>query len=432
MAPSDELLTKGAVELAALLRERAVSSVEVVEAHLRRIEATNEDLAAVVAVAPTALEEARLADAGLARGGEGAFLGVPFTVKDWIEARGLPCAAGQAARVGVVPDEDAPVVARMRRAGAILLGKTNVVDGGGIHPRPNNPHDHARTPGSSSSGEAAVIAAGGSPMGLASDSGGSIRWPAHCCGVAALKPTAGLVPLTGHVPPIGHMSDPRTTIGPLARSARDLEAVLAVIAGEDPGDPSAVPVPPRPSSTVDLRGLRVAWFTDFPGASPTAETVRTVEDAARALTGRGCEVVPAMPPLLEESLPITEAYWARVQSRSFEEWRPPWRSRLTADEIEESRFRWERFTRAMWRFMQRYDAVFSPVAARPAPLHDGWDHLEYLYTLPYSLTRQPAAVVPFGRSPEGLPIGVQIAARAWQDHVALALAIALEDARGPS
>jgi amidase len=425
---TDELLSLGAVELAALLREHTVSSVEVVEAHLRRIEETNAELNAVIALSPNALDDARAADAALARGEYGAFLGVPFTVKDWIEAKGLPCAAGQPARAGFVPEEDAPVVARMRRAGAILLGKTNVTDGGGVHPRPNNPHDSARTPGSSSSGEAAVIAAGGSPIGLASDSGGSIRWPAHCCGVAALKPTTGLVPLTGHVPAIGHISDPRTTIGPMTRSARDLEAVLAVIAGEDAGDPSAVPVPLRASSSVELRGLRVAWFVEFPGASATPETASAVEDAARALAERECKVEPATPPLLEESLPVTEAYWARVQSTSFDEWRPPWRSRLTADEIEESRFRWERFTRAMWRFMERYDAILSPVAARPAPPHEGWDRLDYLYTLPYSLTRQPAAVVPSGRSPEGLPIGVQIAARAWQDHVALTLAVALEDA----
>jgi amidase len=157
--------------------------------------------------------------------------------------------------------------------------------------------------------------------------------------------------------------------------------------------------------------------------------VRTVEDAGHVLSGRGCTVVDEAPPLLEDSLPITESYWARVQSTSFKEWRPPWRSRLSGDEIEEWRFRWERFTRSMWHFMQRYDAVLCPVAARPAPRHDEFDRDEYLYTLPYSLTRQPAVVVPFGVSSDGLPIGVQIAARAWQDHVALALGMALEEAR---
>jgi amidase len=318
----------------------------------------------------------------------------------------------------------------MRAAGAVLVGKTNVNDGGGVHPRPNNPHDVDRTPGMSSAGEAAIIAAYGSPVGLASDSGGSIRWPAHCCGVTALKPTTGRVPLTGHVPPIGHMSDPRTTMGPMARSVRDLECILGVIAGEDGRDPGTVPAPLARSSDLDLRSLRVACFVEMPGASPTPETARTVQEAARALSERGCTVVDEAPALLEESFPITESYWARVQSTSFEEWRPPWRSRLSGDEIEEWRFRWERFTRSMWSFMQRYDAVLSPVAARPAPRHDEWGRDEYLYTLPYSLTRQPAVVVAFGRSPEGLPIGVQLAGRAWQDHVPLALGMALEEARG--
>jgi amidase len=226
------------------------------------------------------------------------------------------------------------------------------------------------------------------------------------------------------------MSDPRTTIGPMARSVRDLECVLAIIAGEDGRDPGTVPAPLTTSSDVDVRSLRLACFTEIPGATPTPETVRTVEAAARALSERGCTVTDEAPPLLEESFPITESYWARVQSMSFEEWRPPWRSRLTGDEIEEWRFRWERFTRSMWAFMQRYDAILSPVAARPAPRHDEWGRDEYLYTVPYSLTRQPAVVVPFGSSSDGLPIGVQIAARAWQDHVALALGKALEEAHG--
>ena len=385
-----------------------MSSVEVVEAHLARIEAVNGDIHAVIQLAPDALDRARAADEALARGRTlGPLHGVPFTAKDWLETEGLVCAAGFPERASYVPKRDAVVVARMREAGAILLGKTNVTDGAPVYPRPNNPRDLSRTPGSSSSGEAAILAAGGSPVGLGSDSGGSIRWPAHCCGVAALKPTTGLVPNTGHFPRIGHMSDPRTTIGPLARSARDLGTVLRVIAGADPGDPGSVPVAVDDPEAVALRGLRVAWFTALPGAEPTRETVATVEEAARVLAGQGCLVTPATPPRLEESLPITEAYWARVQSTSFSRWAPPGPSRLTADEIEQSRFEWERFTRSMARFMQDYDAVLSPTASGPAPAHGTWGREQYLYTLPCSLTRQPAAVVPFSTSREGLPIAIQ-------------------------
>ena len=428
--PLDPLVLS-AVDLAARIRDRSLGAEAVMQAHLSRIAAVNPALNALVQAAPDALDRARAADRVLSEGGAvGPLHGVPFTVKDWIETEDLICASGFAERADHRPSRDAAVVARMRAAGAILLGKTNVTDGAPVYARPNNPRDLARTPGSSSSGEAAIVAAGGSPMGLASDSGGSIRWPAHCCGVAALKPTTGQVPLTGHFPRIGHMSDPRTGIGPMARSARDLGPILAVIAGEDPGDPSSVPFPPGDPASVDLKGLRIAWHVDLPGARPTPETASAVEAAAEALARQGARIVQASPPRLEESMEITLAYWGRVRSAALSRWMPDAPDRLSAGQIEQSIFQWERFARAMSAFMADQDLVLAPVAARPAPLHGPIDRREYLYTLPWSLTRQPVAVVPFGRSSEGLPIGVQIVARPWRDHVALAAAIALEQAAG--
>ena len=222
------LCAASATSLARMIRERDVSSLEVVDAYLARIDDVNPKLNAVVQIAPDARDRARDADAALARGDEvGPLHGVPFTVKDWIEAEGLICAAGFAERAQFVPKRDATVVARMRAAGAILLGKTNVTDGAPVYPRPNNPYDLARSPGGSSSGEAAIIAAGGSPLGLGSDSGGSIRLPAAWCGVAGLRPTSGLVPNTGHFPRIGAMHDPRTAIGPIARRRRRSRARAA-------------------------------------------------------------------------------------------------------------------------------------------------------------------------------------------------------------
>lgn len=428
---NDLLLTAPAVELARMIRAREVSAVEVATTHLRRIGEVNGRLAAVVRLAPDALDQARAIDDGFARGAAmGPLAGVPCTVKDWIEVGGLVCDAGFAHRADYIPPHDAVAVARMRAAGAIILGKTAVTDGAPLHPRPNNPHDTTRTPGSSSSGEAALVASGGSPIGLASDSGGSIRWPAHCCGVAALKPSTGLVPNTGHYPRIGHLSDPRTTIGSLARSARDLELVLRVIAGEHPADPGSVPVALGEAGAVSVRGLRVGWFVAMPGTSPTPETVRAVEAAARALAELGCDVVEVTPPRLEESLPITEHYWARIQSLSFEEWRPPRATPLSAEAIERGRFEWERFSRSMAVFMAGFDAILSPTAARPAPAHGEWGREEYVYTLPWSLTGQPATVVPFSRSPEGLPIAVQVIARRWHDAVAIRLAVELEQLAG--
>jgi len=428
----EDLLAAPATTLARLIRDRQLSSTELVRTHLDRIAEVNPQLHAVVQLASDALDRAGVADDAVVRGEPlGPLHGVPFTAKDWLETEGLICAAGFEERRDFVPKRDAVAVARVRGAGGILLGKTNVVTGDPVYPRPNNPHDLSRTPGSSSSGEAAIIAAGASPFGLGSDSGGSIRWPAHCTGVVGYKPSTGLVPNTGHFPRIGHMSDPRTTIGPLMRSARDLATVLGVIAGADDRDPGAFPIGIGSPSEVRLQDLRIATFTDLPGADPTRETVDAVASAARALEEAGCSVESAVPERLDESMTITRAYWSRVQSIAFGAWTPPGASTLSADQIERSRFEWERFTREMFRFMQGYDAILCPVAPQPAPAHGEWTLDEYLYTLPFSLTRQPAISLPWTHSDAGLPIGVQLAGRPWRDEVIIALATALEAQRGP-
>jgi amidase len=417
-----------------MIARREASSAEVVRAHLERIDRVNPGLHAVVRLAPDALERARRADEALARGeAVGPLHGVPFTVKDWIETADLVCDGGFPESRDHRPQRDATAVARLRTAGAILIAKTNVREGAPLHPRPNNPVDASRTPGSSSSGEAAIVAAGGSPMGLASDSGGSIRWPAHCCGVAGLKPSAGLVPNTGHFPRLGHLSDPRTVIGPLARSAADLEAMLRAIAGEDFIDPGVAPVPLGRASDVDLTVLRVGWFASVDGAEVTADTARMVSAAADALAGLGCAVREIDDPWLlgslKESLAITRAYWARPTSASLSQWSPDRAARLDEEAVERSVFEWERFSRRMSTTMRDYDLLLSPVARRPAPAHDDWDETEYVFTLPYSLSGQPAVVIPFGVSADGLPIGIQLAARRWRDDHALAAAVALEAAR---
>jgi amidase len=356
--------------------------------------------------------------------------GVPFTVKDWIETSDLICAAGFEERRAYVPKRDATVVARLRSAGAILLGKTNVTDGAPVYARPNNPYDLTRTPGGSSSGEAAIIAAGGSPVGIGSDSGGSIRWPAHCCGIAGLKPTNGRVPSTGHFPPIGAMSDPRTTIGPMARHAEDLQLVLGVIGGVDGRDAGTVPMPLGETSSVSMKGLRVAWYTRAPDAAPTVETVAATKAAAAALSDAGAVVTEAMPPRLEEAFDITVSYWRRPESISLNRWVPDKNATLSSEDVERSLFEWDRSRRSMLVFMQDYDLLLCPVADGPAPPHGPVTAEMYRYQLPYSLAGWPVAVVRCGTSPEGLPIGVQAVARPWMDHVAIAAAIQLEEALG--
>lgn len=422
-----ELLALSALDLADTIKSGGASALEVVSAHLDRIDEVNPKIHGVVQISDTAREDARLADAALARGeAVGPLHGVPFTVKDWIETKGLVCDAGHEARRDFVPREDATVVTRMRAAGAILLGKTKTGSTADLHPAPKNPYNPAHTPGASSSGEVATIAAHASPLGLGSDSGGSLRWPAHCCGVATLKPTSGLVPGTGHVPPTIALSDPRTVIGPFARSVDDLAAVLKVIAGEDGRDASTLPVPLGDPVSVSPNSLRVAWFSEFEGAAPDAATLDAIGEAVRAFKACGATITQALPPRIDEAMAITRAYWARPESSSSNRWVPWGKSTLSADEVERSLFEWDRLRRAFTGFMSNFDLVICPTGATAAPTRTDALAEDYVYTLPFSLTGQPVAVVRMGTSAEGLPIGIQVAAKPFRDHIALAGAQVLE------
>lgn len=421
----NELTDASAVALAAAIRGREVSSVEVVTAHVGRIAAVNPRLNAVVQLtADAALAEARDADAALARGRIGGpFQGVPFTVKDVFDVARVVSAVGLEERAAFIPERDATVVARLRAAGAILLGKTNCPPGGAggdtanpVYGTTVNPYDSARTPGGSSGGEAAIIAAGGSPFGIGSDSGGSFRLPAHYCGVAGLKPTFGRVPNTGAYDHPGGLTDPRTQVGPLARSVEDLAPALASIAGPDWRDSSVVPMPLGDPGTVALAGLKVAWYDDDGIASPSPDTARTIRDAARALADAGLLVENARPPAIADSLDITRRYWRSAE--------------LHGAQIEHLMRDWDAFRTGLLVFMERFDAILCAVSDRPALPLGTTDDERFSYTLPFSLTGNPCAVVRAGTSADGLPIGVQIVARPWRDDIALAVAGQIERALG--
>jgi len=427
-----DLVYRSATALARLIGDKEISSREVLEACLARIEAVNGDLNAVAVLSATALAEADTADAALITGDPvGPLHGVPFTVKDWIETEGVVCAAGFDERGDFVPKRDATVVARMRAAGAIMLGKTSVLADSQYYGRVSNPYDLDRSPGASSSGEAAIVAAGGSPLGLGSDSGGSIRVPSHFCGIAGLRPTSGRVPNTGHFPRIGSLSDPRTQIGPLSRHVEDLTLTLPIIAGEDWRDPSVVPMRINDPTAIEVGDLRVAFYTDIQGASATSETLAAVRDAVAVLSDLGAGVTEAQPERLDESLEITRSYWRRQRSVAWNVWQADGESALTADEVERSLFEWDRFRRSLVAFMETTDAIVTPVSSGPAHPHETpYDDSVWVYTLPYSLTGWPCVVVRAGTSPEGLPIGVQIVARPWREDVALAVAQRIEAALG--
>lgn len=436
----DELFYFSAVTLAQGIREREFSSEEVVQAYLQRIEVINPSLNAVVQLsAKQARKDARKADSMQASGQDcGVLHGVPFTVKDWIDTAGLPCTGGDIAFQTRVPLEDATVVARLRQEGAILLGKTNVMVNNPIYGRTNNPYNLDYNTTGSSAGEAALIAAGGSPLGLGSDSGGSIRQPAHACGISGLKPTTGRIPLTGHFPFISALNDPRTTIGPMSRFVEDLAMVLPILSGIDWKDASVIPMPLEDWRGIDVKKLRVAYYThhaetcptsDHAETCPTSDTVKVCNKAAQILEGMGAYVEEVLPPRIQEASVITRQYWKRPESVSQREWEADGEVQLSSTDVEQHLFNWDRFRRSLIRFMELYDVILTPVANKPAMPH-GVDEGGIPYTLPYSLTGWPCVVVRGGTSSKGLPIGVQIIARPWRDDVALATGQVLEQRLG--
>jgi len=456
----EDLIFAGAATLARAIREKQVSSQEVVDACLQCIAAITPTLNSVVQVrAESARAEARQADEALARGDRpGPLHGVPFTIKDTYDVAGMICTCGTKGRAAYVAQHDAVAVARLRAAGGIALGLTNLPEfllayesDNMVYGRTNNPYDLTRTPGGSSGGEAATVAAGGSPLGLGTDSGGSIRVPAHFCGVAGLKPTWGRVPLTGLFPPPFGTNARLRHAGPLARYVEDLALALPILAGMDWRDPSVVPMPLGTMQAVNLKSLRVAFFTRTTVFAPTPETTGTVEQAAQALVEAGAAVEEATPPGIEQSFdffrsitgadggaglrlglqmvgttemsPLLQQYAALAGSTP-----------LSIAEFGALMVRWDLWRSAMLAFLEPYDVLLSPVAATPALPHGTTGDLEKLpgfgYAIAHNLTGWPAVSVRGGTSPEGLPIGVQIVARPWREEVALAVAQQLETALG--
>ena len=456
----EELIYQSAAELAQKIRDKKVSAVEVVDAHLRRIEEVNPRLNAMVQIVPErARAEARVADRALARGDvKGPLHGVPMTIKDSLDTEGIISTGGTKGRASFIPEEDSTVVARLRSAGAILLGKTNTPEltmGPGetdnlIYGRTNNPYDLSKTPGGSSGGAAAIIAAGGSPLDVGSDTGGSVRMPTHFSGIVGLKPNSGRVPRTGHIIPFGLGAvDSLTQNGPMARFVEDLALTLPIIAGVDSRDPAIVPMPLGDPKAVDLKSLRVAVHADNGIMTPTPEIVDAVNRAAAALGDIGVRVQEDLPGAILGSSGLIKsllsadggAYVRRLLERAGTTEVHPWTlKRLDeAKPMEIGDFtalleEVDRFRSTMHTFMQNYDVILCPVSAFAALPHgstkDEQVQKGFSYTHTYNITGWPSAVVRGGTSSEGLPIGVQVVARPWREDVALAVAQYLETTLG--
>ncbi len=445
-----ELVKQSLRTIARMIREGEVSPVEVAEAHLGRIERMNPGLNAIVTLAPDVVERARAAEAALLRGDEvGALHGVPVTIKDTIDTAGLRTTSGSKIRVDYVPEIDAPAVARLKAAGAIVLGKTNAAEmamdytaDNPVFNRTNHPIDPRLTPGGSSGGEAVAIATHMSPGGIGSDLAGSVRIPAHFCGICGLKPTTGRIPGEMQFPPSIGPYSLGAVIGPMARTAGDLRVLFGALS-KDPFERKAF----------DLRGTRVAWYTDDGVAPVTEETVKAVVAAAAALNDAGLMVEERRPPHVERG----NEMWLKVFSRasvvqlrsvykgreseggSFVRWRLGTAADTPVPSLDEYIASWmerDRLREELLQWMETTPIIIAPVGATPAYPHDTLKvtvrgstfgtFRAFSYAQTFSVFDLPVVTVPVGKSNEGLPIGVQIAGTPFAEEMILAAAEIIE------
>jgi Asp-tRNA(Asn)/Glu-tRNA(Gln) amidotransferase A subunit family amidase len=451
-----------AVLMAEQIRGKKISPVEIVHAHLRQIEKLNPKLNAFVHVDA---ERARRA----AQGAEiavmqektlGLLHGVPVSIKSSLAVAGMRYESGSWLRTGFVAAQDAPLVARLRAAGAIVLGVTNTPEllmgwetDNLLYGCTNNPWDLERTPGGSSGGEAAAIASGMSAGGVGSDGGGSIRVPAHFSGICGLKPTPGRIPATGHYPVSAGPFALIGVVGPMARTVSDLKVLFEVIQGPDIGDACAAPIPVRWPTEDETTNLRVGCFEDDGRTPVTPETRAAVRTAAEALRGAGFQVEHFQPEGLDEARQLWHKLFVVAGGmllrpmfkgresdlspilKQFLEWSAA-EPALTGETLLEVWIQRDELRARFLRQMQVYQILLCPAAAIPAFRHgerswrvegktvhylDAWSYAEF-----FNLLGNPAAVVPVGHSSEGLPIGVQIVGRPWEEEQVLSVAAALE------
>lgn len=455
---SDQLTSRSVVELASLIKTKQVSPVAVVAAYLERIERLNPPVNAIVTLAPDALHQARTAETALVRGDAiGPLHGVPLTIKDTIATAGLTTTSGSRLRENYVPTSDAEVVARLKAAGAIILGKTNTPEmaipyetDNPVFGRTNNPYDTHLTPGGSSGGEAAAIAACLSPAGLGSDLSGSIRVPAHFCGIVGLKPTSGLIPMHGHVPAATGPLAFGACVGPLARRVEDVSLLFSVLA-ESGGGPAA------PFNEVNFKGLRVGWY-DYDGVTPVSvETKLAISSAVRALELAGLELVDKRPPGVESGTRLWVELFSQVSAAALQEFYsgsedlagPVARRVLDAtrqrkpqrpEELQRAVSERNQLRQELLMWLDSTPLIVGPVGATAAFPHgtQGLDiegesvsvFRSFSYAQTFNVFDLPSAVVRAGRTAKGLPVGVQIVGRPFGEGLILAAAAIVEDALG--
>lgn len=443
-----------ATEQLALIRRRTITPGELAEEHITRIQRLNPQLNALVDFDPERVrEQARHLRPG-------PLSGLPVTVKSSIAVAGYRCEIGSVLNRGSVPEKSAVVVERLLQAGAIVLGTTNCPEFLMAYETENLLHGSTRNPwnleysaGGSSGGESAAIAAGLSAAGLGSDSGGSVREPAHFTGICALKPTAGRFPAAGHLPPCLGPFAFLGAIGPMARTVADLALLFATLSGQDPTDASSMPIPHRAVTLAEAKRFPIGWFEDDGLVPVTAETRAAVQSAARALERHGFTVRPFRPTALEAARKLWWTFFMQCGAMLYgpairgreDQLSPTFRDflsiaraeiPLTAGTLLDAWVESDQVRARLLDEMREFPILLCPVCSIPAfrPFERSWivegQTVGYLDAMRYAqwfnLLGGPAAVVPVGRSDAGLPIGVQVAGRPCADELVLAVAEAVE------
>ena len=453
------MLDQSAVWIAREIKSRRISAVDVMQAHLQRIQETQSQINAAVHVfADEALAAAETADAQLAAGHQGCpLLGVPFSIKDSIDVSGTRTTAGTLGRRNAAPaEQDATLVRRLRKAGAIPVAKTNLPDllfsyetDNYIFGRTNNPYDVTRTPGGSSGGESALLAAGGSALGLGSDALGSVRVPAAFCGLATIKPTSGRLPRTGHVPGPGGWAQAVWQLGPMARRVEDVQAAMRLLAYADGVDLWSPPVPLM-EAPLDVPSLRVAFYTDNGFAKCEPAIVTAVEDCACFLAGEGAQVTRERAPGVADAFELemaifgadggegVDSYVREIGSdrihplqTNFLSYMRPYKA--SAAEFAKRWAQWDEYRAGLAHFFDRYDVLLCPVYTQTALKH-GYSMRDesfrgFSYTMAWNVGHTPAATVRCAEH-AGLPVNVQVVAKPWNDMLTLQVCEMIEQKFG--
>src|SRR5215831_947553 len=461
---TDSLFFSTIAEVIVNIRSKQISPAELVDSHLRRIESLQPKLNAFVHLdADAARLQALAAETAVANGQAlGPLHGIPLTIKSCLDVASWPCPAGSLLRKDYVPRADAPLVSRLKAAGAILLGNTNTPEflmayetNNLLTGKTSNPWILAYSSGGSSGGEAAAIAAGCSMGGVGSDGGGSIRVPAHFCGICGLKPTPGRIPATGHFPSGAGAFGWIGVVGPMARTIADVRALFELMSGPDAGDAHSAPVPVRSYSERDLRATRIGILEGSALGKATPETRAAIDRAAKTLSDHGLAVEPFELQGLDRALELWWFFFGAVIAHLLNAHLAGHESQLSPllreylshatspnplsiDEFLEACAERDVLREKILRQMDTIPVLLSPVSSAPAFRHGEGNYnpeTGYLDTMRFSqwlnLTGFPGASVPISFSNEGLPIGVQVIGRPFEEELLLAVAEALEQSRGP-